>query len=429
MAEFAGFQRTDIRGIPVLWRSDGRFKTLRCTAYLQRPLDRRAASRFMLPALLLQGTESDLDRPALMRRMQALFGAAVHPSSGKAGESHVLSLTVDTVSGACLPGRPDQLGEGLSLLSDLILRPRLERGGFPADVFAREQRQTANAIRTLRDDKGEYAMERAIECACEGEPMAIPEHGSLADVERMTPHQPEDARQDFLAHGRMWVVAMGDLPDAATLKAKIDSFLGQFPPRAVEPVPDPVVVERREPRRTVEHSELRQSKLVMVFRAPVVDDPRVRAGRNLFLSMFGGGPNSRLFVEVREKRSLAYYASASFDRHKSLMIVSVGLDGSAAPEAEAAVLEQLAEVQAGRCEPRELETARHMLLSSLRSVDDSIAARVRFTNDQWMSGTDRSPDQVAELCARATMADVVDGGAGIWLDHSYLLTDSPEAAS
>ncbi|MCA8942049.1 MAG: insulinase family protein, partial [Planctomycetes bacterium] len=320
----------------------------------------------------------------------------------------------------------DQRGLGLDLLADLIVRPRLDGDGFPMEVFEREREQTANAIRALRDDKGEYAMERAIACACEGEPMAMPEYGSLDDVVGMQRTDPELVRRDFLSKGRMWMIALGDLPAPEALEARVDEFLGQLPERDPEIVPKPVVVAPRPPRRTIEHTQLRQSKLVMVFRAPDVTAPSARAGRNLFLSMFGGGPNSRLFVEVREKRSLAYYASAGFDRHKGLMFVSVGLDASSAAEAEAEILRQFDEVQSGRCEPRELETARRIMLSTLQSVDDSIPARMRFTNDQWLTGTDRTPAQVADLCSKATMEDVIAGGAGIWLDHSYLLSDGTE---
>ncbi len=428
MDGFAGFRTTHIAGIPVLWRADRRFKTFRVALYARRTHDERAAARSMLPSLLLQGTERDHNRPALARRMHDLYGAAVHPMSSKVGESHLLCFALDSVSGRCLPDRPDQLGDGLGLLADLLARPRLDGDGFPSDVFDLERAQTLNMIRTLADDKGSYAMERAIACACEGEPMAIPEHGGLEAVEKLGRADPEVARRDFLTHGAMWAVAMGDLPDESELEAKISAFLAELPERDEQPVAPAVVVPERDATRTRETTDLRQSKLVMVFRAPKQTDGQERVGRNLFVSMFGGGAHSRLFQEVREKRSLAYYASAGLDRHKDFVLVQVGLDRDSIEAAETEILNQLAALQRGEFEDRELDTARSMMLSSLRTVDDSIGQRVRFTTEQWMQQNDRSPEDVSRLCAAATKDHAVAGGAGIWLDHSYVLTTARETA-
>ena len=88
---FAGFQRREIRGVPVLWRADHRFKTFRVVFHSRRPLvsESAAAARSLLPSLLLQGTENDPDRPALARRMESLYGASVVPALHKHGECQI----------------------------------------------------------------------------------------------------------------------------------------------------------------------------------------------------------------------------------------------------------------------------------------------------------------------------------------------------
>ena len=76
---FAGFSLARVGEVPVLWRADERFKTLRVSLCLQRPLDERAAARSLLPMLMLQGTSRDPDRPALAKRMERLYGASAAP--------------------------------------------------------------------------------------------------------------------------------------------------------------------------------------------------------------------------------------------------------------------------------------------------------------------------------------------------------------
>ena len=152
-------------------------------------------------------------------------------------------------------------------------------------------------------------------------------------------------------------------------------------------------------------------------------------GRALLGSMLGGGPHSRLFREVREKQSLAYYAHAVVDRHKGLLLVHVGLDAAAAPRVEEETLRQLAALQSGEFEAEELDTARAGILSLLAAVGDSVARRAEWVSHQWILGQDRTPEQQAAFYLQAGRDDVVRAGADIWLDHSYLLAprDQEEA--
>jgi len=426
MERFAGFRKADLAGVPVLWRADARYKTFRVAFLARRPLDGRAAARGLLPELLVQGTERDPSRAALARRMEELYAGVVAPSATKHGESHVLQVAFDSVAGAFLPGRPDQLGEGLRLLGDLLLRPRLVDGAFPPDVFAREQRNQRNAVRAEFDDKSVHARRRALALACEGEPYAIPEHGGEAAIAALDARAPEEARIDFLTRGELLLLAAGALPDSFPEAA--EEFLRQLPPRVPESVPEPVVVAPRPRRESIERAVVQQSKLVLVFRFPPA--PRsVWPARRLFANLLGGGPHARLFQEIRERRSLAYAVHAGVEAHKGLLLVSAGLDEASVPAVVELVERELGELLAGRCTAQELATAKAGILSALAAIDDSVAARLAYTFERWLEGIDREPHEQAELYAALDVDAVASAAAGVWLDHVYLLAPRPAASS
>ncbi len=417
-ARFGGFDRRDVGAVPVLSRRDARFKTFRISLLARRPLDGRAAARGLLPALLLQGTRRDPSRLALMRRMETLYASSAAPGSMKLGETHVFRLALDCVAGEYLPGRPDQLGEGLALLADLLAEPRLVDGAFPADVFERERKNQANAVRAEFDDKGTYAHLQALAHACEGEPMAIPEHGGLGAIAALDARAPEVARDDFLRHGELVVLGMGALPE--DFAPQIARFLGRLPPRAPEPIPVPVAVAPRARRARRESGDLRQSKLVLVFRFPPAAVATWPA-RRLFANMLGGGAHARLFKEVREKRSLAYYAQAGTDPFKGLLVVSVGLDADAADAVEAETLRQIELLRAGEFTESELAVAKAGVTSALAAVDDSIASRLSFVAERFFERVDRTPQEQARVYAELSAQEVAAAGEGLWLDGVYLL--------
>ncbi|MHC4079211.1 MAG: M16 family metallopeptidase, partial [Planctomycetota bacterium] len=290
------------------------------------------------------------------------------------------------------------------------------------DVFRREQRQTVDAVRALFDDKAAYAWQQAVSGACEGEPMAIPEHGGIEALEALDRDAPEAARRDFLARGEACVIAMGMLPkDDRRLLAGIEAFLDALPGRSPEPIPAVTERQQSEQRGNVERVDLQQSKLVLVFRVPCTQDPRLWMARRLFTSMLGGGPHSRLFREVREKQSLAYSVHCTMDRHKGLMFVQVGLDEKSTAAVEAEIRKQVTELQSGGFTAEELETARAGLLSALATIDDSIAARMGFVEEHWVLGLDRTPAGIAAAYREVTAEEVARSLDGLWLDYTYLL--------
>ena len=409
----------------MLWRPDPRFKTFRFMLNARRPLDARASARSLLPALLLQGTDRDPDRPALVRRMESLYGAAVLPSTGKLGESHLLRFTLDSISGAHAPGAPDLLGRGLELLADILARPRLEAGGFPVEVFERERTQAAHAARAVFNDKMAYAAEQSISRACAGEPMAIPAHGGLESIEALRCEDPEAARLDFLGNGEMWALAMGGLPEEG-VRDGMARFLSELPDRVAEPCPRRVEPLQGVGRHDVERFDVQQSKLVLLFRLPWTDDATTWAARAMFVNMLGGGPHSRLFRGVREELSLAYYAQAVLDRYKGILAVHVGLDESAAERVEEEVSREIGELQARRFDQAEFDTARAGLLSTLAATSDSVTDCLEFTSRQWLFRQDRTPTQQAELYSSLTFDQVAASMEGVWLDHCYLLAPTSE---
>lgn len=422
---FAGFELASVHGMPVLWRRDERFQTFRCSLVLRRPFGEATAARALLPALLVQGTEVDPGRVELVRRMERLYGAHALPAQQKSGETHLLRFTLDAVAGEALPGNPDQIGAGLDLLREILTRPRLEQGAFPSATFERERRQQLDSVRTIADDKGSLAFERLCAVGCAGEPFAVPEHGGYDAVRALVPRDPELARVDFLAHGQRVLVVHGRIAPEA-VHAGAQRLLAGLPETAGQPVTPPLAIAPRPLRRTVERGRMQQSHLWLLYRFATPQTRVTWPARRLLAQVLGGGPNSRLFREVREKRSLCYSIGASPERAKGLLFVHTALEERSAQECEAVVAAELARIVAGTIEAEDLEAAKASVRSSLRAVDDSVQGRLGFTVEQWFQGADETPEELTERYARVGADELVAAARELWLDHVYLLAPNQE---
>lgn len=80
------------------------------------------------------------------------------------------------------------------------------------------------------------------------------------------------------------------------------------------------------PRYVEEELPVSQGKLVIGFRlGECMEDPDI-AALHVFNSVYGSGTSSKLFMNVRERLSLCYYASSIIDIHKGIMLVASGIE-------------------------------------------------------------------------------------------------------
>jgi len=174
-------------------------------------------------------------------------------------------------------------------------------------------------------------------------------------------------------------------------------------------------------RYVEEEMDVTQGKLVMGFRlGECMDEPDIPA-IYVFNTVYGSGANSKLFLNVREKLSLCYYASSAVVLKKGIMLVSSGIEFDKFEEARNEIMAQLEAVKNGDITDEELETAKRSVSSDLRSAMDSQGELEGFWLSQSLEGLDYGPMELAALIEDVTKEDVMAVAASIEPDLIYFL--------
>jgi len=180
------------------------------------------------------------------------------------------------------------------------------------------------------------------------------------------------------------------------------------------------------PRYFEDELDVTQGKLEMGFRlGEIMDDPDFAAIR-VFNALYGGDANSRLFMNVREKLSLCYYAGSACDRLKGIMLVSSGIEFDKFEETRDEILAQLEVIKQGGFTDEELFSAKKVVCSSLIGLSDSPGALEDFYLTQTLTGLDYGPDEYSALCEMVSREDVIAVAKSIELDSIYFLRGSEE---
>ncbi len=387
-----------------------------------------AAMNALLPQVLRRGTTRYGDMEAISRRLDELYGAAIEPVVRRFGEIQSIGFFASIPEEDYLPAGADTLRGGCELLGQLLCAPNTRGGLLLPQYVDSERDKLLEAIRARMNDKISWSISRCIEEMCCGEDYAVDRLGDEESAEAIRYQKLTRQYRALLQSSPIEIFYCGRaelrrvrtlLLDAfATLpRGEIDYDIGtdvRF--NALED----------EPRRYDEQMNVAQAKLVIGWRLGAAMEEPDGAALRVFADLFGGSAASKLFMNVREKLSLCYYASALCDRHKGVLLAYAGTEAERVEEAKHEILAQLAAIARGEITPEELAAAKADVRSALRGVLDSQGDLEGFTLSSVVSGAEYTPEELGELIEEVTAEQLSSIAAGCECDMIYVLAPDGE---
>ena len=227
----------------------------------------------------------------------------------------------------------------------------------------------------------------------------------------------------MMAASRLELFYCGSAPISRVEDALLEAFAALPRGAGQDPEPPRAMAAPAEPRIIHEAMDVTQGKLSMGFRCATDDVPAMILANLLF----GGTSNSKLFMNVREKLSLCYYASSTYVRSKGILTVSSGIETADYQRALDEILHQLQEIRDGHWEPWELEGARSTMRSALTSLSDSQGALENYCLGQAATGQSEDPETMQRLLDQVTPERIQAAAGSVTLDTVYFLHGKEEA--
>ena len=407
-----------MEGVSLTYLPARKFKTGLLSAHFLTPLDRgSAAVRALLPAVLRRGTVGSPDMGAISARLDRLYGAELDYTVRKKGECQCVGFVGSFIDDAYALGGEKLLEPVAELMGEMILAPVTRSGRFLPDYVESERDNLADAIRSIRNDKRDWADLRLLQELCAGEAYGVSRLGDEKSVEKTSPQKLYAEYRRLVASAPMELFYCGSA-ELSRVEDALLNALSALPRQGVAPVP---VTERHRPRQETrvvrEGMDVTQGKLGMGFSCTSDDESALLLGNLLF----GGSSNSKLFLNVREKLSLCYYASSLYHRQKGLITVSSGIEFQNYQRAYDEIMAQLEAVQKGELEDWELEGARSTLLNSYATVGDSQGKLENFYLGQAATGQHETPADLARAIQDMTAERICRAMSTVKLDTVYFL--------
>ncbi|WP_409305487.1 EF-P 5-aminopentanol modification-associated protein YfmF [Peribacillus sp. SCS-155] len=397
-----------------------KYKTNSLVFKMKAPLSQETVTiRSLLPYVLQSTTGKFPSSTQLRSYLDDLYGANLYVDVTKKGEYHIITFTMEIANEKFLSDPAPLLEKGFELLSEVIFHPNISDNSFDTNTVNKEKRSLAQRIQSIYDDKMRYSATRLVEVMCENEPYAIDASGRLEDLDNITPESLYSYYKKALAEDEIDLYIIGDFQNEE-VEQHADRFI-KLANRIAQRI-QPIQHKLGEEKQVVERQDVKQGKLNIGYRTGIVYGDDDYFALQLFNGLFGGFSHSKLFMNVREKESLAYYVSSRLESHKGLMMVMSGIENENFEKAVNIIKEQLAEMKKGNFTDDDVEQTKAVVKNQILETIDVPRGLVEILYHQVISGKGIPLDEWIERTERTTREEIISAAQKVNLDTIYFLT-------
>lgn len=398
-----------------------KYKTNSLVLKMKAPLDHETVTlRGLLPHVMQSSTKTYQSTTELRSHLDELYGANFFVDLGKKGEYHVVSMSVEIANEKFLKDSEPLLQKGIEFLADVLQNPHVENNEFDKKTVEKEKRNQKVRIQAVYDDKMRYANSRLVEEMCKGERFALHVNGVSEEVESTTAKSLYEYYQKVMAEDQFDIYVIGDV-DVKEVESLCDQLL-QLNERTPQQVDASLVKQKENENVVKEKQDVKQGKLNMGYRTHTQYGDEDYFALQVFNGIFGGFSHSKLFINVREKASLAYYAASRLESHKGLLMVMSGIEFEKYDQAVGIINEQLQAMKDGDFTDGEIDQTKAVIRNQLLETIDTSRGLVEVLYHNAVAHEEIDLKHWLDEIEKTTKEDIVKAANKVELDTIYFLT-------
>jgi predicted Zn-dependent peptidase len=379
----------------------------------------------LLPYILTSCSQQYPDYIDLNLRLLELYGADLSCSATKCGDCFHIKIGISVIDQRFSIDGSNPVAAAAELINGLIFNPSLTDGFFLDRDIQREKRKTIERIEGEINNKRAFARTRLLEEMFGSDPYGKFSYGTVKEVENITGEMLYAAWRRLLENSFIRICMVGSTFSQDVFSNIKKCFAGINRNDITDISRFIKLSEAENVKDITQRFDVSQGKLAMGFTSKLHGSIKEAAALSVFTDIFGGGPYSKLFENVREKQSLCYYCSASARRSKGFVVVDSGIEEENADKVIKAVLKELEDIKCGKFEDSVIEASKKSITDSLLGYYDNAHAI-----DAWYSrelNDTTSPEEAVEVVMKVEKRDIINAAMGVKLHTIYrLLTKGGE---
>jgi predicted Zn-dependent peptidase len=408
-------------GIQTLVLPSKKFKTVRIDVhFLKYASIKDLAQRSLIANILETSTAKYPDQVQFTHALSEMFGASFGGGASKKGNMHDVAFSMVVANDKYID-QQNLIQDAIRFLNEVIVHPLANGNRFDEETFRRQKQNMLNYVKSATEDKQFWSAQQLRRLTFGQEVIqGVPSYGLVEDLESLQNEETYQAYLDMIKNDLVHISVSGDV-DEEVINEDLKIFELEDRQVSLEPLITYFTPLENEITK-VEHQDVRQARLNLSFNIPAYLNDENFFSAVVFNSLFGGSPQSKLFVNVREKASLAYYASSSLDLYDGILNIQTGINSQNHDAALQIIQQQLDDMQSGAFTEKELANIKKGLRSNyLSGMDMQRTAHRRGLND-YLLNRHRSSEQWLEQLDAVSKKNVEQLAQQVKIRAEYFLS-------
>lgn len=296
----------------------------------------------------------------------------------------------------------DDFPKALDILHDMLFNPL-----FDPKEIEREKGVIIQEIRLYQDTPPRYIYDLAKALLFGDTPLGRNIAGTEKIISGVKRQDFLEFRHDFYAPENM-IVAVAGSENKTLWSEAIKNYFSKFE-KAKSKGFEPAKIKQKEPHLLLHYKKTDQAHLFLGHPAIKRTDPR-RPVIRVLSNILGGTMSSRLFIEVRERRGLAYYVRSDYAdyRDNGALGALAGVDVKKVEEAITVILSEFDRMRTIKVTAEELKRAKENLKGHLYlGLEESMSVAEFLVDQEMFWGKIQQPEEIIEDVMKVTADDIL----------------------
>lgn len=403
-----------------------KLKTTVVGVYIRRRLsEEEAAYNAVLPYVLKSGCKKYPTIMAINERLEELYGAKLNGGVLKNGDNQVIFFDAETISDRYAPNREPLVSDLISLLMSVLFEPAVRCGAFNSETVKREKKTVKDKIDALINDKRTYAITRCTEEMCKDSAFAISKYGTAEQLDSVGAKDLYAHYKKIITSSQIDIFVAGEA-DCEKLTEEIKKYTEKLEFTEAVYEKQAAVSFDADTKNVTDKFEVTQGKLVIGYTTGINALSAEYPAMLLADSIYGAGTFSKLFNNVREKLSLAYYAASRLNKYNGIVLVDAGIEFENFKKAYDEICIQLKALKDGEISDDEFNFSKIAAINALDSYYDDQRYMQLYVLDCIYLGIEADIEKFKEKINAVTKEEIKAAAEKIKENTVYFLTGKNE---
>ena len=396
-----------------------KFKTVTVKINFKRKVKKSELTiRSLLSKVILESSMEYKSSRLLEIKTEELYGLGINSNSYISGNYCVFSISSSFLNDKYT--EENQIKNSIDFILEILLNPDVEQKKFSKEPFNLAVSSLKEELKMQKENPSFYSALRADEETDKKASFSFNASGYLEDIDKIDEKNLYEYYTSMLQSDLIDIFVIGEINEEEIKQ----QFIKKFKIKTFKKPSESHILSydkfRKRVKTVKEKQPFEQSKLIITFKVEDLTKFETEYVMRVYSFILGGGPNSKLFKEVREKNSLCYSIHSSYIPTFNLLKIKAGINKEAFKKCVSLIKKELKYMEKGLFDEDDITAAKATFISSFESITDNPNSIISTYVSHEYLDYDLTEDRIKNI-NKVDKDMVVSVSKKIHMDTIYLL--------